>query len=82
MDITKKRAYEAIVVVSGELGNIATQFIEHNKIATKSADAMDEQNRISTEKNRLQQQGQEIQLAQALGDQAMLRSILSRIAAP
>jgi hypothetical protein len=83
VDTTKKRAYyEAVVDMSGGIGTMATQFVHTNVIATKSANALEDQNRIAIEKNRLLEQGQRIQLAQFLGDTTMLRNILSSIPAP
>ena len=57
---------------------------KQNEIASQSADALEKQNDIASKsadaqehKNRLTEQGQRIQLAQLLGDQDMLQSILS-----
>jgi len=81
-DMSRERAYhESVIDMSGGVGIIAKQFAHTNVIATKSANAFEENNRIAVEKNRILEQGQRIQLAQLLGDKELLQNILSSMPA-
>ena len=76
MMVDKKRAYAAMVDMTGVGNTIAEEMKETNKIAKETVLAMNEKNRLTAEANYTAKITQQIMLAQHLGRQDMLEKIL------